>query len=121
MKYKIIVKNEKRKEFNHEHARKLAYANFLSVFSFLNPRNRIRHNNAYENAIRPFALERKNWLFNKSPAGAESSCGIYSLIETAKQNNIEPLLYLCTLFEKAPFANSSEDWEKLLPWNIFNP
>ena len=77
-------------------------------------------NNACENAIRPFVLGRKNWLFNKSPAGAESSCGIYSLIETAKQNNIEPLLYLCTLFEKAPFATMSEDWEKLLPWNIFN-
>jgi len=77
-------------------------------------------NNACENAIRPFVLGRKNWLFNKSPAGAESSCGIYSLIETAKQNNVEPLLYLRTLFEKAPFANSSEDWEKLIPWNIFN-
>ena len=78
-------------------------------------------NNACENAIRPFVLGRKNWLFNKSPAGAESSCGIYSLIETAKQNNVEPLLYLRTLFEKAPFATMPEDWEKLLPWNIFNP
>ena len=47
-------------------------------------------NNACENAIRPFVLGRKNWLFNKSPEGAESSCGIYSLIETAKQNGIEP-------------------------------
>jgi len=76
-------------------------------------------NNACENAIRPFVLGRKNWLFNKSPAGAESSCGIYSLIETAKQNNIEPLMYLRALFEKAPHAASAEDWEKLLPWNIF--
>ena len=77
-------------------------------------------NNACENAIRPFVLGRKNWLFNKSPKGAESSCGIYSLIETAKQNGIEPLLYLRTLFERAPFASSPKDWEKLLPWNIFN-
>ena len=76
-------------------------------------------NNACENAIRPFVLGRKNWLFNKSPKGAESSCGIYSLIETAKQNGIEPLLYLRELFERCPHANSSEDWEKLLPWNIF--
>ena len=68
-------------------------------------------NNACENAIRPFVLGRKNWLFNKSPAGAESSCGIYSLIETAKQNGIEPLKYLRALFEKTPFANSHEDWE----------
>jgi len=76
-------------------------------------------NNACENAIRPFVLGRKNWLFNKSPKGAESSCAIYSLIETAKQNGLEPLAYLRTLFEKAPDASTAEDWEKLLPWNIF--
>ena len=76
-------------------------------------------NNGCENAIRPFVLGRKNWLFNKSPEGAESSCGMYSLIETAKQNNLIPLNYLTALFEKAPFASSQEDWEKLLPWNIF--
>ncbi|GHT99821.1 IS66 family transposase [Spirochaetia bacterium] len=75
-------------------------------------------NNACENAIRPFVLGRKNWLFNKSPAGAESSCGIYSLIETAKQNGLEPLDYLRNLFERAPLAVSPDDWEKLLPWNI---
>jgi transposase len=77
-------------------------------------------NNACENAIRPFVLGRKNWLFSKSPTGAESSCGIYSLIETAKQNGREPSKYLRVLFEKAPYASSSADWEKLLPWNIFN-
>jgi transposase len=43
-------------------------------------------NNACENAIRPFVLGRKNWLFNQSPRGAESSCGMFTLIETAKQN-----------------------------------
>jgi len=76
-------------------------------------------NNASENAIRPFVLGRKNWLFNKSPDGAKSSCGMYTLIETAKQNGVEPLAYLRALFEKAPLASSREDWEKLLPWNIF--
>ena len=76
-------------------------------------------NNASENAIRPFVCGRKNWLFNKSPKGADSSCGMYSLIETAKQNGVEPLQYLRVLFEKAPFATSHENWEKLLPWNIF--
>ena len=78
-------------------------------------------NNACENAIRPFVLGRKNWLFNKSPKGAESSCGMFSLIETAKQNGLIPWNYLLALFEKAPYASSSEDWEKLLPWNIFTP
>jgi len=76
-------------------------------------------NNACENAIRPFVMGRKAWLFNKSPEGAESSCGMYSLIQTAKQNGIAPDKYLTTLFEKTPFASSREDWEKLLPWNIF--
>jgi transposase len=76
-------------------------------------------NNGCENAIRPFVLGRKNWLFNKSPEGAESSCGMYSLIETARQNGLEPREYLRTLFERCPLAKTSQDWEKLLPWNIF--
>jgi transposase len=78
-------------------------------------------NNASENAVRPFVLGRKNWLFCQSPLGAESSCGIYTLIETAKQNDIVPAHYPTALFEKAPFASSAEDWENLLPWNIFTP
>ena len=76
-------------------------------------------NNACENAIRPFVLGRKNWLFCKSPEGAESSCGIYSLIETARQNGLVPTHYLTALFEKVPLTSSSQDWENLLPWNIF--
>jgi len=78
-------------------------------------------NNACENAIRPFVLGRKNWLFCQSPQGAESSCAMYSLIETARQNDIVPFKYLMALFEKVPLAVSAEDWEKLLPWNIFTP
>ena len=76
-------------------------------------------NNAAENAIRPFVLGRKNWLFSQSAEGAESSCGIYTLIETAKQNGLISAHYLTVLFEKAPLASSPEDWLKLLPWNIF--
>jgi len=76
-------------------------------------------NNACENAIRPFVIGRKNWLFSKSPEGAESSCGMYTLIQTAKLNGLVPIRYLTALFEKAPYASSREDWVKLLPWNIF--
>ena len=76
-------------------------------------------NNACENAIRPFVLGKKNWMFNKSPDGARSSCGMYTLIETAKRNGFKPSDYLTALFKRAPLASSSEDWEKLLPWNIF--
>ena len=76
-------------------------------------------NNACENAIRPFVLGRKNWLFCQSPQGAESSCAIYSLIKTAKQNGLVPFKYLMALFEKTPLVKSPDDWKKLLPWNIF--
>ena len=76
-------------------------------------------NNICENGIRPFVIGRKNWLFSKSPEGADSSCGMYSLIQTAKQNGLEPFNYLKTLFEQAPYAQTVEDWDKLLPWNIF--
>ncbi|GHU57766.1 hypothetical protein FACS189444_0380 [Spirochaetia bacterium] len=75
-------------------------------------------NNACENAVRPFVLGRKNWLFNKRPAGAESSCGIYSLIETAKQNRLEPFQYLFALFHCCPFVETEQEWKNLLPWNI---
>jgi transposase len=78
-------------------------------------------NNACENAIRPFVLGRKNWLFCQSPAGAESSCGMYSLIETAKENGLKSFDYLRELFERAPLAQTNKDWEKLLPWNILSP
>jgi transposase len=77
-------------------------------------------NNACENVIRPFVIGRKNWLFYQCPEGAESACGMYSLIETAKQNGIVPRDYLTALFEMAPLAVSPADWEKLLPWNIFH-
>jgi len=77
-------------------------------------------NNASENAIRPFVLGRKNWLFSGSPDGAKSSCFMYSLIETAKQNELNPLEYLTLLFEKVPQAQTTNDWKALLPWNVKN-
>jgi len=76
-------------------------------------------NNESERLIRPFVLGRGNWLFSKSPGGAESSCGMYTLIQTAKLNGLNPQEYLQALFEKAPEVSSPEGWEKLLPWNIF--
>lgn len=77
-------------------------------------------NNACENGIRPFVLGRKGWLFCQSPEGAESSCGMYTLIETAKQNGLIPFNYLTALFEKMPHVSSTQGWDKLLPWNIFS-
>ncbi len=57
-------------------------------------------NNACENAIRPFVIGRKNWLFCQSVGGAKSSCGMFTLIETAKQNGLVPFKYLMAVFEK---------------------
>jgi transposase len=75
-------------------------------------------NNACENAIRPFVIGRKNWLFSDSVAGAQASANLYSLIETAKANGIEPYRYLRSLFQRLPAAKSVDDYEALLPWNI---
>ena len=77
-------------------------------------------NNMAENSIRPFVVGRKNWLFSGTPEGAEASALLYSLIETAKANKLEPYAYLRYIFEKLPLADSLEKYEALLPWNL-NP
>jgi transposase len=75
-------------------------------------------NNGAENAIRPFVLGRKNWLFAGTPKGAEASALLYSLIETAKANKLEPYMYLRYIFTKIPTASTLEEYEVLLPWNL---
>lgn len=75
-------------------------------------------NNAAENAIRPFVIGRKNWLFSGSPRGAKASAILYSLIETAKANKLEPGAYLKHLFENLPKARSENALISLLPQNI---
>lgn len=73
-------------------------------------------NNPAENAIRPFVIGRKNWLFSTSQKGATSSANLYSLIETAKANDLEPSAYLRKVFTELPNAKTLEDVEALLPW-----
>ena len=75
-------------------------------------------NNLAENAIRPFVVGRKNWLFSGTPAGARASALLYSLIETARANALEPYKYLRYLFEKLPFATTMEEYSALLPMNL---
>ena len=75
-------------------------------------------NNIAENAIRPFVIGRKNWLFSDTPKGAKASAALYSLIETAKANSLEPYAYLRHVFKELPAAKSLEEIEALLPWNI---
>jgi transposase len=74
--------------------------------------------NLVENAIRPFVLGRKNWLFADTVAGARASANLYSLIETAKANGIEPWAYLRHLFQQLPAATDPADLEALLPHRI---
>jgi hypothetical protein len=53
-----------------------------------------------------------------SPEGAHSSYILYSLIESAKENGLNPLEYLRCVFERAPLCSNDVDWQKLMPWNI---
>ncbi len=75
-------------------------------------------NNPVENAIRPFAIGRKNWLFSASVGGAKASANLYSLIETAKANGLEPYAYLKRVFSELPNAKGFDDVDKLLPRSI---
>ena len=74
--------------------------------------------NFIENKIRPFAIGRKNWLFSQSVEGAESSALLFSLIETAKANNIDAYVYIRLLCDKIPLAKTVDDYDALLPWNV---
>ena len=71
-----------------------------------------------ENAIRPIALGRKNWLFAGHPNGANAGALFFSIIETAKMNNLEPYAYLRYLFENLPLASTEEEIKMLMPQYI---
>ena len=77
--------------------------------------------NAVERAIRPFVIGRRNWMFADTPKGAVASARLYSLVETAKANGLEPWAYLVKIFEALPTATTAEDIEALLPWRIELP
>lgn len=77
-------------------------------------------NNLAENAIRPFVVGRKNWLFCDSVKGAESSAIVYSIVETAKANGLEPYDYLLMILSLLPSKGKSpsqEELERLMPWH----
>ena len=74
-------------------------------------------NNETERAIRPFAIGRRAWLFADTPAGAEASARLYSMVETAKANGLEPYTWLLKVMRGLPEASKSGNWEPLMPWN----
>jgi transposase len=74
-------------------------------------------NNAAERAIRPLAIGRRNWTFAGSDSGGDRAATIYTIIETAKLNGLDPEAYLRTLITR--IANHpAKRIEELLPWNI---
>ena len=78
-------------------------------------------NNACENSIRPFVVGRRNWLFADTVAGANASANLYSLLETCKANGIDGYAYLRALLVALPLAQTADDFDALLPWNIALP
>lgn len=75
-------------------------------------------NNLAERTVKPFVIGRKNWLFSNTPQGADASCTIYSIVETAKLNNLIPYEYMKYLLEQMPGKRLNEEFlEQLLPWS----
>ena len=72
-------------------------------------------NNAAERSIKPFVISRKNFLFCKTPSGAKATATVFSLIETAKANGLDPFKYLVYIFEKLS-QDEDYDLEQLMPW-----
>ncbi len=70
-----------------------------------------------EGDIRHFAVGRKNWLFSDTPAGADSSAILYSLMQTAMANGKEPYARTRYVMEQLPACQSAEQIEQLLLWN----
>src|SRR5690625_533967 len=76
-------------------------------------------NNRAERSIKPFVIGRKNWMFSNTAKGAETSAIIYSVVETAKENGLNPFYYLKHLFEELPNmdTNDKEKLSQLVPWS----
>ncbi|WP_027399110.1 IS66 family transposase, partial [Anaerovorax odorimutans] len=90
------------------------------LMTFLTDGNIAISNNLAENSIRPFTVGRRNWLFSGSPQGAAASAAVYSIVETAKANGLNPYEYLRYIFKYLPgvcFEEEPEYLEDFLPWN----
>lgn len=80
-------------------------------------------NNRAERSIKPFVIGRKNWMFSNTAKGAEASAIIYSIVETAKENGLNPFNYLKYLFEELPNLDTSnkDKLAQLMPWSSALP
>lgn len=75
-------------------------------------------NNPCENAIRPFVIGRRNWLFADTVPGANASANLYSLLQTCVANGVEPYQYLKVLLTELPKARTVDDYTALVPWRL---
>ena len=100
-------------------ARALAYGRkrWDALTRFLDEGTAEIDNNIAERAMRSIAIGRKNWLFAGSNAGGERAAAIYSVIETAKLNGIEPQAYIADVIEKIASGWPASRWDQLMPWN----
>lgn len=90
------------------------------LMAYLEDGNCSISNNLAENCIRPFTVGRRNWLFSGSPKGADASAAVYSIVETAKANGLNPYEYLRFIFKNLPgvqFGQYPEFLEDYLPWS----
>ena len=110
----VLPKTQLGKAFEYAFKRREFLGNYF------NDGNCAISNNAAENAIRPFTVGRKNWLFSDTPKGARASADIYSIVETAKANGLDVFKYfelLLTVLPSMEFLTNPDILEELLPWN----
>ncbi len=114
--------DESRKKYSSKSPMGIAieylYTYWPSLIRYVDCYEATPDNNIAENAIRPFVLGRKNWLFSNTEGGAEAFAFYYSMIETAKLNGINVTDYLWYCLDEAPRCRTENDWEKLLPWTM---
>ncbi|QQE78833.1 IS66 family transposase [Alicyclobacillus sp. SO9] len=89
------------------------------LVTFLEDGNLEIDNNRAERSIKPFVLGRRSWLFSNAPSGARASSVAYSIVETAKENGLNPFAYLEYLFEQLPNLDETveDSLATLLPWS----
>ena len=100
-------------------AKALAYGRkrWDALTSFIDEGTAEIDNNIAERAMRSIAIGRKKWLFAGSRAGGERAAAIYSVIETAKLNGVEPQAYIADIIEKIASGWPASRWDELMPWN----
>ena len=102
-----------------EMAKAIAYGRkrWVALTRFLDEGRLEIDNNIAERAMRCVALGRENWLFAGSKAGGDRAAAVYSVIESAKLNSLEPQAYIADVIAKIAGNWPAARWDELMPWN----